>query len=121
VRQDLEAASKARHKLSLTSKAEDTKTITELHDQMTRLQGLSAYLPSLVQRLAALAVQHRNAATVQAQWQSTQATVQSLQSQVAAMETALTHMERHLQETATSVASSLASLEERLSDEMRTI
>ena len=54
LRQDLEAATKAKHKLLSSSSSTDAQTIADLHTQWTQLQGLSDHLPVIVQRLQVL-------------------------------------------------------------------
>jgi len=84
IRQDLEAASKARNKLlsaassssassSITGRGgsgsagagadHDARTITALYDKMVELQEVSAHLPALTARLQSLSAQHADAAT----------------------------------------------------------
>ena len=63
IKSDLEAASKAKTKLSASSSSEDTKTIAKLYDQMTRLDDLSTQLPIVVQRMKQLSTLHQQAAT----------------------------------------------------------
>jgi hypothetical protein len=63
IRADLEAASKAGNKLTATYKKEDSKMILQLHQQMTELEGLSGYLPSLANRLQQLVGLHVQAST----------------------------------------------------------
>ena len=52
IRQDLEAAAKARSKLmTVSASAEDSKSIAALYDQLQSLQGVAQHLPALSARL----------------------------------------------------------------------
>jgi hypothetical protein len=116
IRQDLEAASKARNKLmsSTGSRAEDTKTITDLYDQLLQLQGLSAHLPALTSRLATLAHQHADTGTWAARLQETESVATRLQSCVLVLEQSLDKMQNGLNENVTKMAENLKSLDARL-------
>jgi len=62
IRSDLEAAAKARSKLSYNiSSSEDSKIISSLYDQLLSLEEVSGQLPSIVQRLEQLSVLHNQA------------------------------------------------------------
>jgi len=63
IRSDLEAAMKARSKLTSISGSEDSKTITFLHDQMTKLDSLSSELPVIAERLKNLSSLHTQTAS----------------------------------------------------------
>jgi Dynamitin len=115
IRQDLEAAAKARNKLvSSTSSAEDSKTIAALYDQLHQLQGMSQHLPALSARLQALAHQHVDAATRAARFQAVEQVTANLQQQVQSMETALTALDASMQQNAAAMLENMKVLEERM-------
>jgi predicted transcriptional regulator len=94
IRADLEAASKARTKLSSAAvSANDAKTISELHTQLKQLEGIGHFLPSLSGRLQQLATLHSQSATfanrlsgVEQELPKLQATLQQLQKSLASAE-----------------------------------
>jgi predicted flap endonuclease-1-like 5' DNA nuclease len=94
IRADLEAASKARTKLSSAAvSANDAKTISELHTQLKQLEGIGHFLPSLSGRLQQLATLHSQSATfanrlsgVEQELPKLQATLQQLQKSLASVE-----------------------------------
>jgi DNA repair exonuclease SbcCD ATPase subunit len=115
IRQDLEAAAKARNKLASTLvSAEDSKTIAALYDQLLQLQGLSPHLPALTQRLQELAHQHVDASTRAARFQAIEQVVGNLSLQVQSMDTALEALDKSLKQNATAMQESVAALEERI-------
>jgi Dynamitin len=115
IRQDLEAAAKARNKLASTLvSAEDSKTIAALYDQLLQLQGLSPHLPALTQRLQELAHQHVDASTRAARFQAIEQVVGNLSQQVQSMETAMEALDESLKQNAASMQESVAALEERI-------
>ena len=65
---DLEAAARAKAKLSSPSPnhtsttAQESQILTALHNQLIELEGISAYLPALTVRLTELSNLHSNAA-----------------------------------------------------------
>mmetsp|Transcript_18667 Transcript_18667/g.26332 ORF Transcript_18667/g.26332 Transcript_18667/m.26332 type:complete len:382 (+) Transcript_18667:131-1276(+) len=63
IRADMEAASKARTKLDLSSNSTEAKKINELYVLMEQLESVQSHLPALVQRLQQLSVLHNQTAT----------------------------------------------------------
>lgn len=115
IRQDLEAAAKARNKLaSSTASSEDSKTIAALYDQLQQLQGLSQHLPILTARLEALAHQHVDVATRAARFHSVEQIASSLQNHVQSMETAMTAVDASMQQNASAMLENIAALEARM-------
>jgi len=78
LRSDLEAASKARHKV-LQQKGQDAKQLADLHAQLIALDGLSNYLPMLVERLQSLSQLHVQSSQWEARLASLEGTVQQLE------------------------------------------
>lgn len=118
IRQDLEAAAKARSKLSSsniggTSSSDDSKTITTLYDGLQSLNGMSEHLPILSSRLQALALQHADAATRTARFKSVEQMTSDLSNQVQSIETALSSLDKSMKENATLMQSNVNALEER--------
>jgi len=125
IRQDLEAASKARSKLlaatsgtSSSRAAEDSKIITGLYDTMLELQDVQTHLPALVQRLKVLSIQHADAATWAGRLQSAEQAVTRLSTQLSSTETAVERIEQawstgHLE---TQLRENLQALDQRIAD-----
>jgi len=120
IRQDLEAASKARNKLmagspaTTSSSASDSKTMTELHDLFIQLQGITPHLPLLTQRLQALSRQHQEAALQSAKLQALTALSQRLTTQVSSLEQAVNTTEQALVQTAEQMKQNIQALDEKL-------
>lgn len=117
IRQDLEAASKARNKLlsSRDANAESSKSIADLHDQMTQLQGLTNFLPVLAQRLQALAVQHSQATTWTQRLASTEQQASQLETATKKMDDSLKKLEESLQASAEQMIENMKALDAKLS------
>ena len=118
IRQDLEAAAKARNKLSSSTigsplLSDDSKTITTLYDGLQSLNGMSEHLPILSARLQALALQHADAATRTARFKAVEQMTSDLSKQVQSIETALTSLDKSLKENAAVMQSNVHALEER--------
>ncbi|KAL3812050.1 hypothetical protein ACHAXA_010022 [Cyclostephanos tholiformis] len=109
VRADLEAAARARSKLSSSGPSfrssgggggggtqqqqHDARTITELHAAMIELDGLSAHLPALASRLLELSVLHANASDFNNRLCAAEDALSRSESTLASVEDALTRME----------------------------
>ena len=117
IRQDLEAASKARNKLisSRDANAESSKSIAALHDQMTQLQGLTMLLPALTQRLQALASQHTQATTWTQRLAATEQQAGQLQTATAKIDDSLKQLEESLKATADQMTENMKALDAKLS------
>ena len=117
IRQDLEAASKARNKLlsSRDANAESSKSIAALHDQMTQLQGLTPLLPVLTQRLQALANQHSQATTWTQRLGATEQRTSQLQNATAKIDASLKQLEESLKVTAAQMTENMKALDAKLS------
>lgn len=115
IRQDLEAAAKAKNKLnSSTGNASDTATIAELYNLAQQIQGLAPHLPALHQRLATLNQLHSTAATWPARLQATEQAVTLLQTHVAATEGAVEQLQESVRENAKQMEENVKHLEERI-------
>ena len=117
IRQDLEAASKARNKLisSRDANAESSKSIAALHDQMTQLQGLTTLLPVLTQRLQALASQHSQATTWTQRLAATEQRSSQLLTATTKIDASLKQLEDSLKVTAEQMTENMKALDAKLS------
>jgi myosin heavy subunit len=116
IRQDLEAASKARNKLlaSRDANAESSKSIADLHDQMTQLQGMSRLLPVLVTRLQALATQHAQATTWSQRLAATEQQAVQLQTATTKLDASLVQLEGSLQTSVQQMEDNMKALDAKL-------
>ena len=112
---DLEAASKARSKLSTSSSSADNKTIAELHTQLIQLEGVSEQLPALTARLQQLAHLHVNAANFSSRLSEAEKSLVSVQSSLESLEITVGKMEQGLVENLKTMDANLKALESRLS------
>ena len=134
IRQDLEAAAKARNKLMANSTggvssasaassgiaaslsmtaASDAKILAALHDQYVQLHGLTPHLPLLAQRLQALARQHQEAAVQATQLQATQELADHLSQHVTQLEQAVQTTQVAIQQSTMQMAQNIQALDER--------
>lgn len=113
IRQDLEAAAKARNKLG-GGTAQQNETITHLYNQYIQLQGLSDQLPVLVTRLQNLAHLHTHAATVQQRLAATERTLNLLREQVQGNEEACQELQKTLLDNANRMVENMKVLDERI-------
>jgi chromosome segregation ATPase len=114
IRADLEAASKARNKLTATYKKEDSKMIQQLHQQMVELEGLSGYLPSLVERLQQLAGLHVQASTFATRLKSMEGDANQLGATVSNLETTLTALQANMVANMQTMEQNMKQLDEKL-------
>jgi hypothetical protein len=112
IRQDLEAAAKARSKLNtMNVSSVDNKTLTELYDSLQQVQGFIPHLPALVQRLHALSAQHNEASTWGARLAATEAVAAALQQQLGSAELAIAQLEQSMQENLQQMQANIKALE----------
>lgn len=119
IRQDLEAAAKARNKLSSSSSSglsssDDSKVIATLYDGLQSLQGMSEHLPILSARLQALAFQHADAATRTTRFKAVEQMTTDLSKQVQSIETAMVSLDKSIKENATIMLENVKALEARM-------
>ncbi len=114
IRADLEAASKARNKLTATYKKEDSKMIQQLHTQLVELEGLSDYLPALVERLQQLASLHVQAGTFASRLEALETSANQLANSVAQVEGTMEQLATNLTQNLTTMEGNLKVLDERL-------
>ena len=115
IRQDLEAASKARNKLLAGgSSSSDSKTLTELYDTYLQLQGMAPHLPLVTQRLHALSRQHAHAAQQVAKLDALTQMASSLTTHVASLEQVVHTTEQALVQTAEQMKDNIAALDQTL-------
>jgi Dynamitin len=124
IRQDLEAAAKARNKLSSSSNSglsssDDSKIIATLYDGLQNLQGMSEHLPILSARLQALAHQHADAATRTARFKAVEQMTTDLSKKVQSIDTALSSLDKSMKENTTVMYENVNALEERMKQEYR--
>jgi archaellum component FlaC len=96
LRQDLQAASKAKSKLSSGSSSntqDDVKKISELYSAYNELSSLSSQLPIVAQRLQALSQQHTTASLWNQQLSACEQLLQRLQEQWKSTSDAVTRVE----------------------------
>mmetsp|Transcript_14398 Transcript_14398/g.21253 ORF Transcript_14398/g.21253 Transcript_14398/m.21253 type:complete len:357 (+) Transcript_14398:74-1144(+) len=119
IRADLEAAAKARLKLSALHntpplKNDDTKTISALYDQLTSLENITHYLPTIVTRLQDLATLHSTSATFATRLGDVETLVNASEKRMKDVEEALQHMEKGLEENVKVVQENMKVLDERM-------
>jgi len=114
IRADLEAASKARNKLTATYKKEDSKMIQQLHTQLVELEGLSDYLPALVERLQQLASLHVQAGTFASRLEALETSANQLATSVAHVEGTMEQLSTNLTQNLTTMEGNLKALDDRL-------
>jgi len=114
IRADLEAASKARNKLVATYKKEDSKMIQELHTQLMELEGMSGYLPALVERMQQLASLHVQAGTFSSRLEALETSANQLSSSVSSVEGTMEELASNLTENLKTMENNLQALDERL-------
>lgn len=114
IRADLEAASKARNKLTATYKKEDSKMIQQLHQQMVELEGLSGYLPSLVERMQQLAGLHVQASTFSTRLVHLEKSASQLGATVSSLEGTLDQLQTNMVENVQTMENNMGALDERL-------
>ena len=118
IRQDLEAAAKARNKLSSssvggTSSSEDSKTIATLYDGLQSLNDMAEHIPILSSRLQALALQHADTATRTIRFKAIEQVASDLSKQVQSIETSLSSLDESIKANATLMQANVQELEER--------
>ena len=114
IRADLEAASKARTKLTATYKKEDSKMIQQLHQQMVELEGLSGYLPSLVERLQQLSGLHVQASTFSTRLVELEKSSNQLGATVSSLESTFDQLQTNMVENVQTMEKNLKALDSRL-------
>mmetsp|Transcript_20070 Transcript_20070/g.30766 ORF Transcript_20070/g.30766 Transcript_20070/m.30766 type:complete len:361 (+) Transcript_20070:70-1152(+) len=114
IKSDLEAASKAKAKISASSSSEDTKTIAKLYEQMIRLDDLSAQLPVLVQRMKQLSTLHQQAATFANRLTAVEDAVADAERMLGSVEASLEKVEAGSVKNLQVIESNISILDERL-------
>jgi hypothetical protein len=114
IRADLEAASKARNKLTATYKKEDSKMIQELHQQMVDLEGLSGHLPTLVQRLQQLSGLHVTASTFGTRLEELERSATNVEGTVSHLEQTMGELKVSMKHNLLAMQQNLANLDDRL-------
>mmetsp|Transcript_6231 Transcript_6231/g.15416 ORF Transcript_6231/g.15416 Transcript_6231/m.15416 type:complete len:398 (-) Transcript_6231:134-1327(-) len=115
IRADLEAASKARNKLTATYKKEDSKMIQQLYQQMIDLEGLGSYLPSLVERLQQLSSLHQQASTFGTRLQELERGATQVEASVGQLEDGVATLKTTIVENITAMENNMKKLDEKLS------
>jgi hypothetical protein len=115
IRADLEAASKARNKLTATYKKEDSKMIQQLYQQMVDLEGLGSYLPSLVERLQQLSHLHRQASTFGTRLQELERGTTQVEATVGQLEDGMTTLQTTIVQNIAAMENNLQELDKKLS------
>ncbi len=115
IRADLEAASKARNKLTATYKKEDSKMIQQLYQQMIDLEGLGSYLPSLVERLQQLSTLHQQASTFGTRLLELERGATQVEASVCQLEEGMGTLQTTIAQNITAMESNMKKLDEKLS------
>lgn len=118
-RSDLEAAARAKSKLSSSNNPslakEDAQTITSLHNQLVELEGISTYLPALTSRLTELANLHSNAAEFGSRLDAAEETLVRTEALLLSLEVALEKVEGGWKENMEAVERNVKRLDELVS------
>ena len=116
-RADLEAAAKAKTKLSAalsTLSADDARTISDLHTQLQDLEGVSAHLPAITSRLQDLSALHLQASTFATRLTSVENATREAERLLRGVEEAVSKVEDGWKANASAVESNVAALDERI-------
>lgn len=128
IRQDLEAASKAKNKLQMGSgsagggggggsaaAASDPKVIAELYDALQQVAPMQSLLPVVAQRLEALQGQHRQVSTFSSRLAVLEASTKALETTVKSAEASAAKLEANWQSSvAPQLQANLQAIDERL-------
>jgi hypothetical protein len=109
----LEAASKARSKLTSASSAADNKTISALHEEMMQLQGVSQHLPAVVQRLQQLAHVHVQSAHFPSRLSTAEQELQNMSTSVSNLQECLTRVETSMLESMATMQANIKLLDDK--------
>ena len=115
IRADLEAASKARNKLTATYKKEDSKMIQQLYQQMIDLEGLGGYLPSLVERLQQLSSLHQQASTFGTRLAELEKGATQVEASVSQLEDGMGTLQTTIAQNILAMESNMKKLDEKMS------
>mmetsp|Transcript_6598 Transcript_6598/g.15816 ORF Transcript_6598/g.15816 Transcript_6598/m.15816 type:complete len:425 (+) Transcript_6598:17-1291(+) len=117
IRADLEAAAKAKTKLSAalsTLSADDARIISDLHTQLQDLEGVSAHLPAITSRLQDLSALHLQASTFATRLTSVENATREAERLLRGVEEAVSKVEDGWKANASAVESNVAALDERI-------
>jgi dynactin-2 len=116
IRQDLEAASKARNKLltSGRSAGADAATIQSLHTAYVDLQGMAQYLSPLAVRLSVLARQHQDQATHGQRLLAAEETAKTMQQQLTSVELSVQQLQEGWKVNAATMETNIKALDARM-------
>jgi Dynamitin len=128
IRQDLEAASKAKNKLQMGSgsagggggggsaaAAADPKVIAELYDALQQVAPMQSLLPVVAQRLEALQGQHRQVSTFSSRLAALEASTTALETTLKSAEASAAKLEANWQSSvAPQLQANLQAIDERL-------
>ena len=128
IRQDLEAASKAKNKLQMGSgaagggggggsaaAASDPKVIAELYDALQQVAPMQSLLPVVAQRLEALQGQHRQVSTFSSRLAVLEASTTALETTLKSAEASAAKLEANWQSSvAPQLRANLQAIDERL-------
>lgn len=117
IRADLEAAAKARSKLSSSLSslpAEDAAAISALHEQLLDLEGVSAHLPAIVSRLGELSELHTQAADFSTRLSAVEGATDETERLLRGVEEAIERVESGWKSNLEAVERSVAKIDERV-------
>jgi len=98
--------------VSATSSA-DSKSISELHDQLNQLEGISEHLPALCHRLQQLSHLHVQGATFAGRLGSAESSLQNMQTTLLSLQESVDKLEKTMTEQVKVMDTNLKKLEEK--------
>lgn len=90
--------------------------IQELHTQLMELEGMSEYLPALVERLQQLASLHVQAGTFSSRLEALETSANQLSSSVSSVEGTMEQLSLNLTQNIKTMESNLQALDKRLKE-----
>jgi hypothetical protein len=110
----LEAAAKAKSKLSSGSSTVDSKIIGQLHQELVQLEGLSSHLPALASRLEQLAHLHVQSSTTAARLGGAEQDLRGIQASLQSMNIAVAALESNMLENTRTMEANLKVMDDRV-------
>eukprot|EP00521_Asterionellopsis_glacialis_P006782 CAMPEP_0195281034 /NCGR_PEP_ID=MMETSP0707-20130614/508_1 /TAXON_ID=33640 /ORGANISM="Asterionellopsis glacialis, Strain CCMP134" /LENGTH=375 /DNA_ID=CAMNT_0040339873 /DNA_START=31 /DNA_END=1158 /DNA_ORIENTATION=- len=114
IRADMEAASKARTKLDLSSNSTEAKKINELYNLMEQLESVQNHLPALVQRLQQLSVLHNQTATFSSRLTAAEQSLTVSAQKLSSVQETLSKLETGMTDNVKVIEQNIHTLDERM-------
>mmetsp|Transcript_12347 Transcript_12347/g.17225 ORF Transcript_12347/g.17225 Transcript_12347/m.17225 type:complete len:369 (+) Transcript_12347:30-1136(+) len=114
IRADMEAASKARTKLDLSSNSTEAKKINELYNLMEQLESVQSHLPALVQRLQQLSVLHNQTATFSSRLTAAEQSLSVSAQKLSSVQETLSKLETGMTDNVKVIEQNINTLDERM-------